>query len=111
MSRLLAKGGFEVYGITRSLGEKADKKAEAEGWTGNAGWKGWRAADQDKPETLLAAVAGADTVFIVTNFWEHLDGPREERQGKAAIDAAVAAGVKQVRSQSLSFSVKIRCVQ
>lgn len=35
-------------------------------------------------------------VFVVTNYWEHLDGAREERQGKAIMDAAVTAGVRQI---------------
>jgi hypothetical protein len=43
-------------------------------------------------------------VFVVTNFWEHSDGPREERQGKAIIDAAVAAGAKQASAVNLNVN-------
>ncbi|KAJ9125686.1 hypothetical protein QFC22_000649 [Naganishia vaughanmartiniae] len=66
--------------------------------------------NQDKIEK---AYAGADVVFVsvtepnapiypltdihgqaVTNFWEHVDKQREINEGKAMIDAGVAAGVK-----------------
>ncbi|KAJ6542599.1 NAD(P)-binding protein [Mycena capillaripes] len=39
------------------------------------------------------AFAGADIVFIVTNFWEHLDKDREVAEGKAMVDAAKDANV------------------
>lgn len=58
-------------------------------------------------EALTGSVRSPDTslqVFVVTNFWEHCDGPREERQGKAIIDAAVAAGAKQASAANLSVT-------
>ncbi|KAJ7228126.1 NAD(P)-binding protein [Mycena haematopus] len=39
------------------------------------------------------AFAGADIVFAVTNFTEHLDPEREIAEGKLLVDAALAVGV------------------
>ncbi|KAJ7457704.1 NAD(P)-binding protein [Mycena latifolia] len=41
-----------------------------------------------------AAFAGADIVFAVTNFLEHLDKAREIAEGKLMVDAAKSAGAK-----------------
>ncbi len=49
-------------------------------------------ADLDRPETLNAAFAGADGVFLVTNFQEA--GADEFKQATAAVRAAKNAGVK-----------------
>jgi uncharacterized protein YbjT (DUF2867 family) len=46
----------------------------------------------DRPETLEHAFAGADGVFLVTNFWQ--PGTDELKQATAAIRAAKAAGVQ-----------------
>ncbi|KAH6917989.1 NAD(P)-binding protein [Coprinopsis sp. MPI-PUGE-AT-0042] len=43
---------------------------------------------------IVQAYTGADIVFSVTNFWEHLDYQREIDEGKAMIDAGIEAGVK-----------------
>ncbi|KAF7341314.1 NmrA domain-containing protein [Mycena venus] len=47
-------------------------------------------------EGVAKAFAGADYVFLVTNFWEHMDTTRESSEGKMLIDAAKAAGVKGI---------------
>jgi uncharacterized protein YbjT (DUF2867 family) len=49
-------------------------------------------ADLDRPETLNAAFAGADGVFLVTSFWG--PGTDEFKQATAAVRAAKEAGVK-----------------
>ncbi|KZV94018.1 NAD(P)-binding protein [Exidia glandulosa HHB12029] len=43
---------------------------------------------------VLRAFHGADIVFSVTNFWEHLDVSRELAEGKLMVDAAKAVGAK-----------------
>ncbi|XXG96494.1 hypothetical protein Hte_002777 [Hypoxylon texense] len=48
----------------------------------------------DNIEGIRKAFEGATYVFIVTNFWEHLDGARERAEGKAMVDCAKAVGVK-----------------
>jgi uncharacterized protein YbjT (DUF2867 family) len=45
-------------------------------------------------------------VFFLTNFWEHLDGPRELTQGKAVVDACVAAGIHTVIFSGLDSPLK-----
>jgi uncharacterized protein YbjT (DUF2867 family) len=54
------------------------------------------AADADKPETLVAALAGAYGAFCVTNFWEHFSVEREQAQATAMAHATKAAGVQHV---------------
>ena len=49
-------------------------------------------ADLDRPETLNAAFAGADGVFLVTSFGQA--GTDEFKQATAAVRAAKEAGVK-----------------
>lgn len=51
-------------------------------------------ADLDDVASLSEAFAGAYGVFCLTNFWEHLSGPRETIQGKNLAQAAKNAGVK-----------------
>jgi uncharacterized protein YbjT (DUF2867 family) len=50
------------------------------------------AADLTRPETLKAAFAAADGVFLVTNAWEA--GRAESKQALAAVNAAKDAGVR-----------------
>jgi uncharacterized protein YbjT (DUF2867 family) len=47
------------------------------------------------------AVAGAHTVFLVTNFWESASKDTEIAQGKAVTDASKAAGVQHLIFSSL----------
>ncbi|KAJ7314542.1 NAD(P)-binding protein [Mycena albidolilacea] len=47
-------------------------------------------------EQVYKVFAGADYVFLVTNYWEHLDMQREIAEGKMLIDAAKTAGVKGI---------------
>src|SRR6266567_6352742 len=77
---LQAQGQFKVRALTRHPGKHrklADEVVEA---------------DLDRPETLNAAFAGADGVFLVTNFWG--PGTDEFKQATAAVRAAKEAGVK-----------------
>ncbi|KAH6917986.1 NAD(P)-binding protein, partial [Coprinopsis sp. MPI-PUGE-AT-0042] len=48
----------------------------------------------DYKAKIVEAYTGADVVFFVTDFWDHMDAQREEDEGKAMIDAAIEAGVK-----------------
>ncbi|KAJ7885726.1 NAD(P)-binding protein [Mycena olivaceomarginata] len=47
-------------------------------------------------KSVFEAFAGASMVFLVTNFWEHLDAERETAEAKMMIDAAKAAGVNRI---------------
>ncbi len=77
---LQASGQFKVRALSRNPGEHrqlADEVVQA---------------DLDRPETLNAAFAGADGVFLVTNFGQ--PGTDELKQATAAVRAAKEAGVK-----------------
>jgi hypothetical protein len=38
--------------------------------------------------SLRAALKGAYAIFLVTDFWAHVDGLEEEKQGKNVADVA-----------------------
>ena len=52
------------------------------------------AADTDDVESLKRAFDGADAVFCLTNYWEHLSVEREQAQARNMVAAAKAAGVR-----------------
>jgi len=52
-----------------------------------------RAGDFDKPDSLSRAFAGADKILLISTL---AVGPRRQRQHRAAIETAVAAGVKHI---------------
>ena len=53
-------------------------------------------ADLLDPSSLRSALAGAHGAFVVTNFWDPAQMPRETEIGTAAVQAARAAGVKHL---------------
>jgi uncharacterized protein YbjT (DUF2867 family) len=77
---LEASGQFKVRALSRNPGEHRQLAEEVV------------QADLDRPETLNAAFAGADGVFLVTNFGQ--PGTDELKQATAAVRAAKEAGVK-----------------
>ena len=77
---LQASGQFKVRALSRNPGKHRQLAEEVV------------QADLDRPETLNAAFAGADGVFLVTNFWG--PGTDEFKQATAAVRAAKEAGVK-----------------
>ena len=77
---LQASGQFKVRALSRNPGQHRQLAEEVV------------QADLDRPETLDAAFAGADGVFLVTNFREA--GTDEFKQATAAVRAAKEAGVK-----------------
>lgn len=77
---LQASGQFKVRALSRNPGKHsglADEVVEA---------------DLNRPETLKAALEGAQGVFLVTNFQEA--GANEPKQAAAVVRAAKDAGVK-----------------
>jgi uncharacterized protein YbjT (DUF2867 family) len=77
---LQASGQFKVRALSRNPGKHRQLAEEVV------------QADLDRPETLNAAFAGADGVFLVTNFGQ--PGTDEFKQATAAVRAAKEAGVK-----------------
>jgi uncharacterized protein YbjT (DUF2867 family) len=52
------------------------------------------AADTDDVESLKRAFDGAEAVFCLTNYWEHLSVERGQAQARNMVAAAKAAGVR-----------------
>jgi uncharacterized protein YbjT (DUF2867 family) len=52
-------------------------------------------------DSILSAIKGSDTVFLVTNYWETADPKVEKAQGEAVVDASKEAGVKHIIFSSL----------
>ncbi|KAJ7159237.1 NAD(P)-binding protein [Mycena crocata] len=50
----------------------------------------------DNVKEVHAAFAGANIVYLVTNFWEHANMQKEIDEGKMMIDAAKTAGVDRI---------------
>ncbi|KAF7345405.1 NmrA domain-containing protein [Mycena venus] len=61
----------------------------------------------ENKEEVYRAFAGADFVFLVTNFWEHVNMQKEISEGKMLIDAAKAAGVKGIIWSGLVSVTKV----
>jgi uncharacterized protein YbjT (DUF2867 family) len=64
-------------------------------------------ADLLDPSSLRSALEGAHGAFVVTNFWEPAQMPRETEIGTAAVHAARAAGVKHLIWSTLPDSEKL----
>jgi uncharacterized protein YbjT (DUF2867 family) len=79
---LQASGPFKVRALSRNPGKHRQLAEEVV------------QADLDRPETLPAAFAGADGVFLVTHFWQ--PGTDEFQQATAAVRAAKEAGVQHL---------------
>ncbi|QDS76714.1 hypothetical protein FKW77_000949 [Venturia effusa] len=91
---------FSIRGITRDT-SKANSKALAD--------KGVEmvSADMNSKDSIVAAIKGSHTVFLVTNYWETAKPEVELAQGKTVADAAKEVGVKQVIFSSLLNVTKI----
>lgn len=85
VARELLGRGFEVRGLTRNPGSE---RAQALAALGARMVQG----NFDDVDSLVAAMAGADGVFAMTDFWEH-GYDREVQHGRNLVDAAKAAGV------------------
>lgn len=97
---LLAGGKFKVRGVTRSVESKKAKELAAKGVE-------MVEATLDKPESLPKAIAGSHGVFLLTNFWDSMDGARETTQGKGAVDVCVQEGVKHLIYSGLESAEKM----
>ena len=84
---LLASGQYAVRVVSRN---PASTSAETLQKRGVRVVKG----DLLEPSSLRAAFEGAHGVFLVTNFWDPTQMPRETEIGSAAVKEARAAGVQ-----------------
>ena len=97
---LLTGGKFKVRGVTRSVESKKAKELAAQGVE-------MVQANFDEPESLHKAIAGSYGVFLVTNFWDGMDGARETKQGKGAVDVCLQEGVKHLVYSGLESAEKM----
>ncbi|GAP84338.1 hypothetical protein SAMD00023353_0701530 [Rosellinia necatrix] len=91
---------WAVRGVTRDISKESAKKLAAQSVEVVA-------ADLNDKSSLVKAIAGSDTVFGVTNYWEKLDMKLEEQQGRNIADAAKETGVKHLIWSSLLNITKL----
>ena len=89
VSSLLAGGEFAVRVASRNPASDASRALAARGVEVVK-------ADLLEPSSLAAALSGSYGAFVVTNFWDPGQGPRETEVGTAAVKAARAAGVQHL---------------
>jgi len=100
VNALLAKGEFTVRVASRNPASEAARALAARGVEVVKG-------DLLEPSSLGAAFDGAHGAFVVTNFWDPNQGPRETELGTAAVKAARAAGVKHLIWSTLPDSEQL----
>jgi uncharacterized protein YbjT (DUF2867 family) len=86
---LMRAGKFAVRVVSRDPGSDATRALAARGVEVVK-------ADLLDPTSLRSALEGAHGAFVVTNFWDPAQMPRETEIGTAAVNAARAAGVKHL---------------
>ncbi|KAI1171798.1 NMRAL1 protein [Nemania sp. FL0916] len=91
---------WTVRGVTRDVSKDSAKKLASQGAEVVA-------ADLNDKDSLVKALAGSDTVYAVTNYWEKLDMKLEEQQGRNIADAAKKVGVKHLIWSSLLDITKL----
>ena len=84
MNELLKSDEYKIRALSRQPNLIEDKNIEIV------------YADYDKPETLEKAFKDCYGVFLVTNFWEHMDAKKEYQQGINLIDAAIKQDIKHI---------------
>ena len=92
---LISDGGLKIRAVTRSVDSDAAKSLKDKGVEVVAG-------DVKKPETLEAAFTGADSAFVVVNFWDPAIMMKEGELTKQILDVAKKCGVQQILYTSLA---------
>ncbi|KAJ7074463.1 NAD(P)-binding protein [Mycena amicta] len=93
---------YRIRGLTRDVTKHAAQEFAAAGADVVA-----VSLTSDNVAGARDVCAGADVVFAVTNYWEHVDVNREVAEGKMLIDAAKSAGVGLFIWSSLESIVKV----
>lgn len=96
VARALLDDGYQVRGLTRNADSERALIMQTLGVELVTG-------DFENTASLDIAMKDVHGVFVVTNFWEH-GYEAEVRQGKNAVDAALAAGVAQLVFSSVIHS-------
>ena len=93
-------GSFNVRGVTRSVDSPAAQALKERGVDMVAG-------NVKEPASLSKAFAGADTAFVVVNFWDPEIGKKEGELTNAIFDQAKKSGVKHIIFSSLANVDKV----
>jgi uncharacterized protein YbjT (DUF2867 family) len=97
---LMAAGKFAVRVASRNPASDAARALAARGVEVVR-------ADLLEASSLRSALSGAHGAFVVTNFWDPAQMPRETEIGTAAVQAARAAGVQHLIWSTLPDSEKL----
>src|SRR5438132_7572168 len=97
---LLASGQYAVRVVTRNPASTSAATLEKRGVQVVKG-------DLLEPSSLRAAFEGAQGAFLVTNFWDPTQMPKETEIGKAAVKKARAAGVQHFIWSTLPDAEKL----
>ena len=89
VARELLQNGYSVRGITRNLDNDMIRELVELGMEAVV-------ADFDDINTLKSAFTDSNGVFLMTNFWEHMNPEKEYNQGRNLIDAAVSCNVRHI---------------
>jgi uncharacterized protein YbjT (DUF2867 family) len=100
VNALLASGQFAVRVVSRNPASKSAETLEKRGVRVVKG-------DLLEPSSLRAAFEGAHGAFLVTNFWDPTQMPRETEIGNAAVKEARAAGVQHFIWSTLPDAEKL----
>ena len=100
VNSFLADGSFKVRGVTRSVDTPASKDLQKQGVEMISG-------DVKKPSSLSEAFTGADTAFVVVNFWDPDIGTKEGELTRAIFEEAKKAGIQHVIYSSLANVKKV----
>ncbi|KAF8170630.1 NAD(P)-binding protein [Mycena galopus ATCC 62051] len=93
---------YRIRGLTRDVTKSAAREFAAGGVEMVA-----VSLTSDNAAAAREVFKGADIVFVVTNYWEHLDVNREISEGKMLIDTAKAAGVGLFIWSGLESIIKV----
>jgi uncharacterized protein YbjT (DUF2867 family) len=97
---LLASGEYAVRVVSRNPASKSAETLEERGVRVVKG-------DLLEPSSLRAAFDGAHGAFLVTNFWDPTQMPKETEIGNAAVKEAHAAGVQHFIWSTLPDAEKL----
>ena len=97
---LLAAGQYGVRVVSRNPASKSAATLEKRGVQVVKG-------DLLEPSSLRAAFEGAHGAFLVTNFWDPAQMPRETEIGNAAVKEAKAAGIQHFIWSTLPNAEKL----
>ncbi|KAJ7186696.1 NAD(P)-binding protein [Mycena filopes] len=93
---------YRIRGLTRDVTKAAARELAAQGVEMVA-----VSLTSDNAAGAREAFNGADIIFVVTNYWEHLDVAREVAEVKMLIDQAKAVGVKLFIWSGLESIIKV----